>query len=332
MKKRLFVLLAIVLCVHLGLTTGYADKITIKLGHIRDLKHPTHQAALKFKELVEQYSDGRIQVKVFPNSQLGGPKEMFTQLQSGDLEMVYGGINTIAWIGGGEPYEITSMPFLYRDYDHMRRALLSDFFKPVQTKVEADTKIKIVNINGDTAPRGLSTKGKAVKSVNDFKGLKIRVAASETAQRLWKKLGALPQQIPYAELYMALKTGVVEAQENGSLVVATKKFYEVQDYYVKTDYVRDIETFYFSMTHWNKMSESDREIIYKASEEAGDYETELTAKVIEDAYKILNDKMTVIAPPELDIDSVRNAIVGIFDDWDGTKWPEGLMEKIRNMQ
>jgi TRAP-type C4-dicarboxylate transport system substrate-binding protein len=267
---------------------------------------------------------------VFPNSQLGGPKEMFTQLQTGDLEMVYGGINTMAWIGGGEPYEITSMPFLYRDYNHMRSALNSDFFKPVQAQVEKATNIKIVNINGDTAPRGLSTKGRAVKSAKDFKGLKIRVAASETAQRLWKKLGTLPQQIPYAELYMALKTGVVDAQENGSLVVATKKFYEVQDYYVKTDYIRDIETFYYSMAHWNKLSASDQKIIFKASEEAGNYETEQTARVIGNAYKILNQQMTVIQTPELDIDSIRNGVVGIFDDWDGTKWPSGLMQQIRN--
>jgi TRAP-type C4-dicarboxylate transport system substrate-binding protein len=212
----------------------------------------------------------------------------------------------------------------------MRAALTADFFKPVQAQVEKATNIKIVNINGDTAPRGLSTKGRAVKHVNDFKGLKIRVAASETAQRLWKKLGALPQQIAYAELYMALKTGVVEAQENGSLVVATKKFYEVQDFYVKTDYVRDIETFYFSMVHWNKLSADDQKLIFKASEEAGNYGTELTIEVIGNAYKILNEKMTVIAPPALDLDSIRNSVSGIFDDWDGTKWPEGLMQQIRN--
>jgi TRAP-type C4-dicarboxylate transport system substrate-binding protein len=306
MKKFFLVFLAAALCFNLGIAASYADKIVLKLGHIRDTEHPTHKAALKFQDLVNQSSNGRIQVKVFPNSQLGGPKEMFTQLQSGDLEMVYGGINTLAWIGGGEPYEITSMPFLYRDYKHMRAALTADFFKPVQAQVEN------------------------VKHVNDFKGLKIRTAASETAQRLWKKLGALPQQIAYAELYMALKTGVVEAQENGSLVVATKKFYEVQDYYVKTDYVRDIETFYFSMTHWNKLSADDQKLIFKASEEAGNYETELTIEVIGNAYKILNEKMTVIAPPALDIDSIRNSVAGIFDDWDGTKWPEGLMKQIRN--
>lgn len=332
MKRAVFILLGVVFLCSLGVAAGQEQKIVMKLGHIRDLEHPTQKAALKFAELVKEYSNGRIEVKVFPNSQLGGPKEMFTQLQSGDLEMVYGGINTLAWIGGGEPYEITSMPFLYRDYDHMRRALTSDFFKSVQDQAEKATNIKIVNLNGDTAPRGLSTKGLAVKHVKDLKGLKIRLAASETAQRLWKHFGALPQQIPYAELYMALKTGVVKAQENGSLVVATKKFYEVQDYYIRTDYVRDIETFYMSMKHWNKLSEADRKLIYRATEEAGNYETELTQQVIEDSYKLLREKMTVVEPPTLDIQSFRDAVVGLFDDWEGTKWPAGLMGKIRNLK
>lgn len=331
MKRVAFVLLGFLLVCSLGFATGQEEKIVMKLGHIRDLEHPTHKAALKFAELVKEYSQGRIEIKVFPNSQLGGPAEMFSQLQSGDLEMVYGGINTMAWIGGGEPYEITSMPFLYRDYDHMRRALKAGFFQPVQKQVEEATGIKIVNMAGDTAPRGLST-NRSAKSVKDLKGLKIRTAASETALRLWKHFGALPQQIAYAELYMALKTGVVEAQENGALVVASSKFYEVQKFYIRTDYIRDIETFYMSMPLWNRLSDKDKNLILKASEEAGGYETELTLKVIEDSYKILREKMTVTEPPELDIDSFRNSVVGLFNDWEGKKWPVGMLENIRNLK
>ena len=282
MKRVVLIVLGIVLVCSLAFATGQKEKLVIKLGHIRDMEHPTQKAALKFAELVGQYSGGRIEVKVFPNSQLGGPAEMFSQLQSGDLEMVYGGINTIAWIGGGEPYEITSMPFLYRDYDHMRRALTADFFQPVQKQVEEATGIKIVNMAGDTAPRGLST-NRLVKSVQDLKGLKIRTAASETALRLWKHFGALPQQIAYADLYMALKTGIVEAQENGALVVASVKFFEVQKYYIRTDYIRDIETFYMSMPLWKRLSDANQRLIVRASEEAGAYETELTLKVIDDS-------------------------------------------------
>jgi len=334
MKKLVVCVLVTVFLVTLlaassAFSAGQEKKMILRLGHIREVTHPTHLAALKFKELIEQKSDGRIEVKVYPNSQLGGIKEMFVQMQTGDLEMVYGGINTFAWIKGGEAFEITAIPFLYRDYEHMRRSFLSDFFKPIIEKAEKETKIKIININGDTAPRGLTTRNRPVKNADDFKGLKIRTAASPTVLAAMKELGAFPQQIPFAELYMALKTGVVDAQENGALVVLSKSLYEVQNYYMKTDYIRDIETFYMGMGTWNKLSKEDQELIYQATVEAGNYETELTQKQLNSAYETLKEKMTVIIP---DCDSIREKLVGVFDEWEGVKWPKGLLEMIRNVK
>jgi tripartite ATP-independent transporter DctP family solute receptor len=275
MKKLSFILILLIFTLGLALAAGAEDKITIRLGHIRDTNHPTHVAALKFKDRVNEKSGGRIEIKVFPNSQLGAPKEMFAQMQTGDLEMVYGGINTFAWIKGGEPYEITAIPFLFRDYAHMSKVLLSDFFKPVQEKAEQETGIKIVTINGDTAPRGLSTRDKPVYKADDFKGLKIRTAASPTVLTAMKTLGALPQQVPFSELYMALKTGIVDAQEK-----------------------------------------------------AGNYETELTQKQLTTVYDSLKTKMTVITPPQLDLDSIRKKLEGAFDSFEGMKWPAGLLKKV----
>lgn len=330
MKKLLtFTCMIVLITVLAGNIAFSADKMVLRLGHIRDTKHPTQLAALKFKELVEQRSAGKMEVKVYPNSQLGGPKEMFVQMQTGDLEMVYGGINTFAWIKGGEAFEITAIPFLFRDYEHMRKSLMADFFKPIVEKAEKDTNIKIVNMNGDTAPRGLTTKDKPVKNADDFKGLKIRTAASPTVLKAMKALGALPQQIPFAELYMALKTGVVDAQENGAIVVATKSLYEVQNYYMKTDYIRDIETFYMAVDTWNKLSKEQQELIYQASEEAGNYETELTQKQLDEIYEDLKTKIEVIVP---DLDSIREKLKGAFDEFEGSKWPEGLLGKIQNLK
>ena len=334
MKKLIVCVVVTVFFITLLVTSsafsaGQEAETVLRLGHIRDTSHPTHIAALKFKDLVEEKSNGRIEVKVYPNSQLGGPKEMFVQLQTGDLEMVYGGINTFAWIKGGEAFEITAIPFLYRDYEHMRNSLLSDFFQPIIEKAEKETKIKIVNINGDTAPRGLSTRNTPIQDASGFKGLKIRTAASPTVLAAMKALGALPQQIPFAELYMALKTGVVDAQENGALVVLSKSLYEVQNYYVKTDYIRDIETFYAGMDTWGKLSQADQELIYQATEEAGDYETLLTQLQLNSAYKTLKEKLTVIIP---DGNSIREKLSGVFDEWEGVKWPAGLLNKIRNVK
>jgi TRAP-type transport system periplasmic protein len=305
------------------------ESVTVRIGHIRDTNHPTHTAALKFKDILETESKGRIQVKVYPNSQLGDPKQMFALIQTGDLEMVYGGINTFAWIRGGEPYEITSIPFLFKDYDHMRRSLKADFFKPIQDKAESDTHIKIVNINGDTAPRGLTTRDRKVVNAADFKGLKIRTAASPTVLRAMQALGALPQQIPLADLYMALKTGVVDAQENGAIMVASSSLYEVQKYYTKTDYIRDIETFYMGTDKWQRLSQADRDLIVKASEEAGNLETTLTQKQLDEVYSLLRTKMAVL---DADLSSIQAKLDGIYSDYEGTKWPKGLLGKIKALQ
>lgn len=305
------------------------DKLTLRIGHIRDTNHPTHVAALKFKDLVEAGSRNRIEVRVYPNSQLGDPKQMFALMQTGNLEMVYGGINTFAWIKGGEAYEATSIPFLFKDYDHMRRSLQADFFKPIQEKAEKETGIKIVNINGDTAPRGLSTRDRPVVKADDFRGLKIRTAASPTVLRAMQTLGALPQQIAFADLYMALKTGVVDAQENGAIVVASASLFEVQKFYTRTDYIRDIETFYMAADRWNKLSAADRDLIFKASEEAGNLETQLTQKQLGEVYATLRSKMTVL---DADLPSIQSKLEGVYNDYEGTKWPAGLLGKIKALQ
>jgi tripartite ATP-independent transporter DctP family solute receptor len=327
--KKIFALTMVVVVTFAVVGSGIAAEKVLRLGHIRDTNHPTHAAALKFKELVEQKSEGKFEVKVYPNSQLGGPKEMFVQMQTGDLEMVYGGINTFAWIKGGEAFEITAIPFLFRDYEHMRKSLYADFFQPIIEEAEKATNIKIVNMNGDTAPRGLTTKDRPINTADDFKGLKIRTAASPTVLQAMKTLGALPQQIPFAELYMALKTGVVDAQENGALVVASRSLYEVQGYYMKTDYIRDIETFYMAMETWNSLSQEEQDLIVAATEEAGNYETELTQQQLAEVYEDLKTKMEVITP---DLASIREKLKGAFDDFEGDKWPEGLLEKIANVK
>lgn len=331
MKRLLLVICMVAIALTMVFAQAQAEKaMTIKLGHIRDAEHPTHMGALLFADLVKEKSDGRITVNVFPNSQLGGIQEMFAQMKTGDLELVYGGINTLAFIKGGEAYEITAIPFLYRDYEHMRKAMLSDAFKPIMVEAEKATGVKILNITGDTAPRGL-TANKKILSPADFKGLKIRTAASEVVLRVMKKLGALPQQVPLADLYVSLKTGVVDAQENGAITVANTSMFEVQKFYMKTDYIRDIETFYMSPSFYNSLSEADRQILLDASEEAGKLVTQLTAEQLDTAYDKLAAHMTVVAEPELRLGEIRSALEGVFDDWEGVKWPAGLLEKIRNM-
>ncbi len=326
-------LLAATLCA-IGLLLGFGDGIafgkTFKIGTVFPENQPDSKGAVLFAKLVSEATNGDIQIQVFPNSQLGGPKEMFSQMQLGALEMGYWGINTMAWIKGGEVFEITAIPFLYKSYGHMRCVLNSDLFKPLVADAEKATKIKIVNIHGDTPPRGLTTKGRPVWSAADFKGLKIRTAASPTVLATMKKMGALPVQIAFSELYLALRTGVVDAQENGSITVKTKSLYEVQDYYMKTDYIRDIATLYVAQPVWDSFTEREKRIIYEASEKTGDYVTALVKNEIDSAIDFLATKMKVIIP---DNGSIREALKGVFEPiFEGKKWPEGLLQNVRELK
>jgi tripartite ATP-independent transporter DctP family solute receptor len=333
MKKGIVILLVAVLAVGMVFAQGNQENksLSLKLGHIRDVEHPTHKGAELFAKLVEEQTNGRIKVSVYANSQLGNIQEMFTQIKTGDLDLVYGGINTMAFISGGEALEITAIPFLYRDYDHMRKALLSPEFAPALEEAQNKTGLKILNITGDTAPRGL-TANKKIVVPSDFKGVKIRTAASDTVVRTMQRLGALPQQIALADLWMALKTNVVDAQENGAITVENNSFYEVQKFYMKTDYIRDIECFYISPSLYAKLSAEDQKILLDASEQAGALVTKLTQEQLGSVYSRLETAgMTVIMEPELRLDLFRKELDGLFNDWDGVKWPKGLLETFARM-
>jgi TRAP-type C4-dicarboxylate transport system substrate-binding protein len=131
---------------------------------------------------------------------------------------------------------------------------------------------------------------------------------------------------------MALKTGLVDAQENGAIVVQSASLFEVQKYYMKTDYIRDIETFYAAMPFWKKLSKKDQEMIFDAAEKSGNLETELTLKQLMTVYDFLKTKMTVVTPPQLELDSIRKKLEGAFDSFEGTKWPAGLLKKISTLK
>ena len=311
-------------------TLAEAAKVTLKLGHIRAETSPTHKASLKFAELVAQKTSGEIEIKVFPNSQLGGILDMFTGMKAGSLEMVYGGINTYGFIKGGEVFQITAVPFLYRDYDHMHRVLLSPIFRLHLEAAEKATGIKVVNVNGDTAPRELTTRDKPVRTAADFKGLKIRIAESAMVRAAMQKLGANPQVIPFADLYVALKQGVVDAQENGVIPIKNMSFFEVQKYLTLTHYIRDVETFYVSADKWKTLSPAQQKALFDASEEAGDLETQLTKQDLEETTKFLSAKMTVIEP---DLASIRKALEGVYEEqFEGKLWPKGLLQQVRDFR
>ncbi len=314
----------------LSLAGEATARVTMKLGHIFAETTPIHKAAVRISELAAQKSGGELEIKVFPGGQLGGILDLFTGMKAGTLELHYGGINTYAWIKGGEVFQITAVPFLYRDYDHMHRVLRSPVFKPHLEAAEAATGIKVIAINGDTAPRQLTTRDRPVRTAADFKGLKIRIAESAMVRAAMGRLGANPQVIPFADLYLALKQGVVDAQENGVIVIKSASLYEVQKYLTLTHYIRDEMVLFMSTERWKALNPAHQKALIDAAEEAGQYETELTRRDIDEAMKLLATKVTIIEP---DLASIRKALEGLYEEqFEGKLWPKGLLQQVRDFR
>jgi len=138
-------------------------------------------------------------------------------------------------------------------------------------------------------PQSLSTKDKPVYKADDFKGLKIRTAASPTVLAAMKRSGPYPNS-PLLGALHGSEDRDRGCQENGAIVVQSASLFEVQKYYMKTDYIRDTETFYMAMPFWKRLSKTDHEMIFDAAEKAGNYETELTQKQLTTVYEFLKTR------------------------------------------
>ena len=154
---------------------------------------------------------------------------MFTGMQSGTVDMMYEGISSYGWLEEAKDFNIMSFPFYWESYDEMIKVLETDEFKQMFDDAAKATGVRVIKAIGDTEARQLSA-NKAINNADDFQGLKIRTAEAKIVQETMKALGAEPVVIPFADLYMALRQGTADAQENGFITQQTASFFEVQSH------------------------------------------------------------------------------------------------------
>jgi len=246
-------------------------KMVIKLGHIAEPSHPYAQGAEEFARLVGEKSNGLIEVKVFPSSQLGGQKELIEGLVYGTIDMALVGT---AVLGQFQPQiSIFDLPFLFEDREHAYKSLDSvgmDIGKELEPKG-----IKLLGFM-ENGIRHLTNNIREVKTPEDMSGLKIRVMTNAVYISMMKALGASPTPMAFGELYSAMQQGTVDGQENPSAHIWTKRFYEVQKFASKTAHAYAPEPVLFSMIKWNKLPEANKEIILEAAKEAIDWQRKLS--------------------------------------------------------
>ncbi len=281
MKLKL-ILAASLLALGLG---AQAQPIVIKLSHVVAEATPKGQASIKFKELAEKALPGKVQVQVFPNSQLFGDGKEMEALALGDVQII---IPSLAKFGKYTPkLQLFDLPFLFDNLAAVDRFQASPEGQALLKSMEKKNIIGLGYLHNGM--KQLSA-NKPLNTPADAKGLKFRIQSSDVLEEQFKAVGANPQKLAFAEVYQALQTGVVDGTENPWSNTYSKKFHEVQGYIMDSDHgVLD----YMVITNakwWNGLPADVRTALNGAMQEAikhgnkiaEDEATNYRAKVIAD--------------------------------------------------
>ncbi len=268
--------LALVTTCAVGLTgspeaRAEANPIVIKFSHVVAPQTPKGKAADKFKELAEKYSEGKVKVEVYPNSQLYKDKEEVEALQLGAVQMLAPSLAKFGPLGAKE-FEAFDLPFIFEDKAALRKITDGEIGKGLLKKLEGkgilglafwDNGFKIMSAN------------KPLKTPDDFLGLKMRIQSSKVLEAQMKSLGALPQVMAFSEVYQGLQTGVVDGTENPPSNMFTQKMHEVQKHATLSNHGYLGYAVIVNKTFWDGLPADVRTALDKAMVEASAYANEI---------------------------------------------------------
>lgn len=283
------------------------------------------KGVIKFKELVEESSDGSIEINFFPNGSLGSERENIEALASGDLQGVLGGSQAIDMYA--PEYMFLAAPFLFSSMDHMLKVLESDLGKDMFKKMD-EANIHMVGTNFRGARN--MTSNRAFTTPEEAQGLKLRLPELEAWVASWQAIGTSPTAVALPELYGALQTGVVEASEGPYEQMATSKLQEVQDYIINTEHVYETTFVWFNNDLWESLSDEQQKLIQAAMDEAMEY---ADAEAVSDAGKFLdemvNDGVEVLdADIAAFIEKAQSGLEKFFEE----KWTVTSIEEINSFK
>src|SRR5450631_3165163 len=230
---RKWLLAAAAAAIFMAPGTGMAQSpIVIKFSHVVANDTPKGKGAIKFKELAEKYTNGKVRIEVYPNSSLYKDKEEIEALQLGAVQMLAPSLAKFGPIGVRE-FEVFDLPYILPDKEALHRVTYGALGKKLFSLLEPkgitglaywDNGFKVMSAN------------KPLHLPADFRGLKMRIQSSKVLEAQMRALGAIPQVMAFSEVYQALATGVVDGTENPPSNEYTQKMHEVQKYTMRSQH------------------------------------------------------------------------------------------------
>jgi tripartite ATP-independent transporter DctP family solute receptor len=298
LKKRL-TLKTVAACALTAGAVGLLDtafaQTKLKWAHAYETSEPFHKWSVWAAEEIKKRSHGKYDIQVFPASSLGKESDINQGLTLGTVDIILTG----ASFAGRTypPLAVSYFPFIFRDAEHQLKYAKSDVFRELSEGYDKKSGNHITALNYYGARHVTSSAAKPISKPEDMKGLKIRVPDAPAYMAFPKALGANPTPIAFAEVYLALQSGTVDAQENPLPTIEAKKFYEVQKNISLTGHIIDSLLTIVSGQLWTKLSASEKkmftDVMQEAAEKTGREIIASEARLVEEFKKKGNNVITV---------------------------------------
>jgi tripartite ATP-independent transporter DctP family solute receptor len=294
-------LLAPVAAVLVALALAAADpalaQIKLRAGHDQPVGSMYDEGHKMFKKLVEERSQGKIQVDIFPAAQLGAEVAMMEGLRLGSIDVACANAPNAATVF--PELGLFSVAYLFKDIPHFERTVSDPKFVKRFEEIVASKNvgIKVLGFYAAGVRNIYSRKG-AVGGPDDLKGVKIRVQNNPVEVKVWKAFGAIPTPMNFGEVYQALQSGVIDAAENGLAVIESNKHYEAAKYITETEHQRNLSTLYMNEKKLASLPPDLQRIVIEAGREASVHERKKDAEFVEAAAARLKQKGALLSKPD----------------------------------
>jgi tripartite ATP-independent transporter DctP family solute receptor len=314
------------LCCILPAPIQAAEK-TLRFGHILSATDPMQKAAERLGEVVAKETGGALEIRVYPNSQLGGERQIMEGLMLGTIDMGNVSVNVMQSF---EPVSgITALPYLIRDFDHVFKVEDSTIGKDIDSRILAKTGVRVIG-HTSTGFRVIATPVKPIQSLADFKGLKIRVPESPIMISTFKALGANPTPIPWGELYTSLQTKVVDAVESPPATLGDANIYEIAKAVSLTNHVYSGQFVLISEKVFQHLSEKQRQAILDGGRESTVWQRQEAVKQQAATLEQIQQRWNAKVYP-VDTRPLQEAVKPVYQEFSKTIGNTTLIDQILNM-
>ena len=296
----------------------------IRLGHALDTNHSVHKAMVKMGEELYRISSGTMEIKIYPNQQLGSERECLELLQIGSLDITK--VSTGVLENFSPNMKVLGLPYLFRDREHAFNVLDGPIGKQL---LEETIFFRIKGLAYyDAGSRSFYTKSKAIRSPSDLKGLKIRVMESVTAMKMVESMGGSPTPISWGELYTSLQQEVVDGAENNPPSFFLSKQFEVCKYYTLDEHTTLPDVLVSGSYFWDGLKEKQKKWLEEAVKISVDYQRKLWAE--SESYSLNELKKSGVEIVYPDKSEFEKMVKPVYDYYKTNKEMHNLINQIKN--